>query len=336
MPNIESVFMNLVTLENIKCARERIEKFIRKTPLIHSEFISNLCKGNVYLKLENLQFTNSFKIRGAINRILKLSAEQKALGVISASTGNHAQGVALAAQKLGISAKIVVPTQISAVKLKNIKKYDIKIIQEGNFNEIETRARIISKSENLTYISPYNDIDVITGQGTIALEIFKQIKEIDSIIVPIGGGGLISGIAVAIKSLEPNIKIIGVQTKGASTMYESWKVGKVLHIEEFQTIAKGLSGGLEDGTITLELIKKYVDEISLVQEESIKQAISILWNRDGQIIEGAGATSVAYILENKDRFLNKKVIAILSGGNIGDSLFRTLIQNPYFTLDNIN
>lgn len=119
-------------------------------------------------------------------------------------------------------------------------------------------------------------------------------------------------------------------------MYESWKVGKVLHIEEFQTIAKGLSGGLEDGTITLELIKKYVDEISLVQEESIKQAISILWNRDGQIIEGAGATSVAYILENKDRFLNKKVIAILSGGNIGDSLFRTLIQNPYFTLDNIN
>ena len=293
--------MNNLTLEAIKNAYNKIKEFVRKTPLIHSAYLSELCDNNVYLKLENLQLTNAFKIRGALNRMLKLNSEEKTSGIITASSGNHAQGIALAAKYLGIPAKIIVPMNISEAKLKKIKQYDVIIIQEGDFDEIETKARNLSARENLTYISPYNDIYIIAGQGTIALEIYEELENVNIIIVPIGGGGLISGIAFAAKSLNPNIKIIGVQTKGASTMYESWKAGKIIDIEEYNTIAEGLLGGLESDAITFEIIQKYVDEIVLVDEESVKKAISLLWKIEGQFVEGAGATVVAYIMEEKKK-----------------------------------
>ena len=319
--------MNSLHLEVIKEAYHKIKGFVRKTPLIHSAYLSELCNNNVYLKLENLQLTNAFKIRGALNRMLQLSSEEKTRGIITASSGNHAQGIALAAKHLGITAKIVVPINISEVKLNKIKQYDVIIIQEGDFDEIETKARNLSVRENITYISPYNDINIITGQGTIALEIYKELENVNIIIVPIGGGGLISGIAFAAKSLNPNIKIIGVQTKGASTMYESWKAGKIVDIEEFNTIAEGLLGGLESDAITFEIIQKYVDEIVLVDEESVKKAISLLWKIEGQIVEGAGATVVAYILEEKKKLRNKNVVAVISGGNINNSLFKEILKN---------
>ncbi|MFX0080609.1 MAG: threonine/serine dehydratase [Candidatus Hodarchaeota archaeon] len=318
--------MNDLTLEAIKKAHQKIKGFIRKTPLIHSGYFSKLCHSNVYLKLENLQLTNAFKIRGALNRMLQLSSNEKIHGIITASSGNHAQGIGLAAQHLGIPAKIVVPINISEVKLNKIKKYDVSIIQEGDFNEIETKARNLSIKENITYISPYNDINIITGQGTIALEIYKDLKNVDIIIVPIGGGGLISGIAFTAKSLNPNIEIIGVQTKGASTMYESWKVGKIVDIEEFNTIAEGLLGGLESDAITFEIIKKCVDEIVLVKEDSVEKAIYLLWENEGQIVEGAGATVVAHILEKKQKFLSKNVVAVISGGNIEESVFNEILK----------
>ena len=318
--------MNSLNLEKIEEAYRKIKGFIRKTPIIHSVYLSELCNNNVYLKLENLQITNAFKIRGALNRMLKLSSEEKSRGVIAASSGNHAQGIALTAQHLGVSAKIVVPKNISELKLSKIKQYDVTIIQEGDFDEIETKARNLSVRENMTYISPYNDINIISGQGTIALEIYKELENVNIIIVPIGGGSLISGIAFVAKSLNPNIKIIGVQTKGASTMYESWKAGKIVNIEEFNTLADGLLGGLESDAITFEIILKYVDEIVLVDEESIKKAINLLWKIEGQIVEGAGATVVAYILEAKKKLRNKNVVAVISGGNIESSLLDRLLR----------
>ncbi|MEE9409420.1 MAG: threonine/serine dehydratase [Candidatus Heimdallarchaeota archaeon] len=318
--------MNSLNLEKIEEAYLKIKGFIRKTPLIHSAYLSELCNNNLYLKLENLQLTNAFKIRGALNRMLKLSSEEKSRGVITASSGNHAQGIALAAKHLGVSAKIVVPKNVSELKLSKIQQYDVTIIQEGDFDEIETKARNLSVRENMTYISPYNDINIITGQGTIALEIYKELENVNIIIVPIGGGSLISGIAFVAKSLNPNIKIIGVQTKGASTMYESWKAGKIVNIEEFNTLAEGLLGGLESDAITFEIILKYVDEIVLVDEESIKKAINLLWKIEGQIVEGAGATVVAYILEAKKKLRNKNVVAVISGGNIENLLLDRLLR----------
>ncbi len=318
--------MSSLHLDAIKEAYQKIKGFVRKTPLIHSAYFSELCGNNVYLKLENQQLTNAFKIRGALNRMLKLSSDEKTRGVITASSGNHAQAIALAAKHLGISAKIVVPKNISEAKLKKIKQYDVTIVQEGDFDEIETKARDLSAQEKITYISPYNDIDIIIGQGTIALEIYKDLEHVDVIIVPIGGGGLISGIAFASKLLNPKVKIIGVQTKGASTMFESWKAGKIIQVEEFNTIAEGLLGGIESDAITFEIIQNYVDEIVLVDEESVEKAINLLWNIEGQIVEGAGATVVAFLIEKKQKFLNKNVVAVISGGNINESLFKEILS----------
>jgi threonine dehydratase len=258
--------------------------------------------------------------------MLKLSLEEKTRGIITASSGNHAQGIALASKHLGIPAKIVVPMNISEAKLNKIKQYDVTIIQEGDFDEIEMKARTLSNQESVTYISPYNDINIIAGQGTITLEIYEELENVEVIIVPIGGGGLISGIAFTAKSLNPDIKIIGVQTTGASTMYESWKAGKIIEIEEFNTIAEGLLGGLESDAITFEIIQNYVDEIVLVDEESVEKAIRLLWEKEGQIVEGAGATVVAYLLEKTQQFKNKNVVAVISGGNINDSLFKEILS----------
>lgn len=319
--------MTSLNIEKVKEAQKRIHQYIRKTPLIHSEVFSELCGGNLYLKLENLQFTNSFKIRGALSRMSLLSVEEKTHGVITASSGNHALGVALAAKYLNIPANILIPMNVSKIKLDKIKQYDVTIKQEGTYDEIETRVRDISLREKMPYISPYNDIEVIAGQGTVGLEIFEELDHINSILVPVGGGGLISGIAIAAKALDPNIEIIGVQTKGASTMYESWKAGKVVYFKEFETIAEGLSGGLEPGALTLDLITKYVDKIVLVQEETVEKAIRILWKKEGQIVEGASATVIAYLLEEEENFARKNVVAVISGGNIENSLFNELLKD---------
>ena len=310
----------------VKNAKKRIDKFVRNTPLIYSPFFSKLSEGKIYIKLENLQITNSFKVRGAYNRIIQLTAEERSRGIITASSGNHAQGAALAANQLGISVKIVVPANISNTKLKKIKQYNATIIQGGKFEVIENKAKNISIKEDLIYISPYNDIGIITGQGTIGLEVYQEHSHIHSIIVPIGGGGLISGISLVAKSIDPKVKIIGIQSEGASTMYQSWKAKKIIKVNEFPTIAEGLSGGLDANALTFKMIKKYVDEIILVQEESIKKAITLLWREEGQIVEGAGAVGIAYILESNQKFANKDVVVIISGGNIDNSLFKELIK----------
>ena len=191
---------------------------------------------------------------------------------------------------------------------------------------MKTEQKKISIQEDLIYISPYNDIGIIAGQGTIGLEVYQELSHIHSIIVPIGGGGLISGIGLVAKSIDPKANIIGIQSEGASTMYQSWKAKKVIKVNEFPTIAEGLSGGLDANALTFKMINKYVDEINLVQEESIKKAITLLWREEGQIVEGAGAVGIAHILESNQKFANKDVVVIISGGNIDNSLFKELIK----------
>ncbi|MFQ6126061.1 MAG: threonine/serine dehydratase, partial [Candidatus Heimdallarchaeota archaeon] len=262
----------------------------------------------------------------ALNRMAQLSPDERRQGVITASSGNHGQAVAFAAEELQLAAKIIVPTNVSKVKLDKIKKYDVELIQYGDYDDVEQKAIEIASKQGLTYISPYNDELIIAGQGTLGLEILEGLDTVDTIIASIGGGGLIAGVALAVKSINPNIQVFGVQSKVAPTMYESYKAGKIVIVEEENSIADGLRGGLEKGAITFELIQNHVNELFLVKEETIKRAIYLLWEKEHQIVEGAGAISIAPILEQKERFRGKTVVSVISGGNIEDTLFQEILR----------
>ena len=317
--------MDGIYLQRIQNAYERIHQYVKKTPLIQSKALSDRCGGEVYLKLENHQHTNTFKFRGAINKMAELSREESSRGVVTASSGNHAQGAALAAQTLGIHATIFVPREVSPLKLEKLQKYDVEIVIGGDFNQVEANARKHGVEHGLTYVSPYNDYSIMAGQGTIALELDDELEDYDSVIVPVGGGGLISGIAVGVKSLHPNRKIFGVLTPGASTIHASLQAGKLVEVEEFETLAEAFLGGIEPEALTFDVIKKFVDDVLIVQEESVAEAIRILWNEDKQVVEGAGATSSALILERKDLFEGKRIVVVVSGGNISEALFTKII-----------
>ncbi|MFW9804194.1 MAG: threonine/serine dehydratase [Candidatus Thorarchaeota archaeon] len=317
--------MEEISLESIRRAQKTIKKYVKATPIVRSYSLSQRCKGEVYLKLENQQHTNSFKVRGALNRMSQLKARERKKGVVTASSGNHAQGVAYAAQQLGIPATIVVPNEVSKAKLKKVKEFDVDVVLGGGFDEVEAKAREMAKTEKLTYVSPYNDYAVMAGQGTIGLEIIEEIDSFDSIVVPVGGGGLIAGIAVAVKSTRPDTQVIGVQTPGSATMYESWLAGEVVEIEESDTLAEAFLGGVEKGSLTLDVIMNYVDDIVLVDEETVGDAIRLLWIEEKQVIEGAGATAISPLLETPDRFNGLTVVCVVSGGNIEQPLFDRIV-----------
>lgn len=319
----------MIDLEDVIQARETVKESVKKTPLVHSEFLSKICNGKVYLKLENLQISNSFKVRGAVNKTLHLSREERKRGIITASSGNHAIAVGIAAQKLNLPAKIVVPKSTPKKKIDKIKKYDVELILYGDlYDQAEQKALELAEKEGLTYVSSYNDEFIIAGQGTIGLEILEDLPDVDAIIVPIGGGGLISGIGIAAKDSKPSVKIFGVQSEASPVMYESLKAGRIVNLDEVkisESVAEGLFGGVIKGAITFKIIQKYVSEILLVKEESIRKSIYILWEKEKQIVEGAGATSVAAILDHKNRFMDKEIAAVISGGNIDDELLQTII-----------
>jgi threonine dehydratase len=317
--------MRTTTLDAIQKAHSVISGFVKRTPLVRSKYLSDLCKAEIYLKMENQQHTSSFKIRGALHKMSRLDNEEKERGVVTASSGNHAQAVALASQELGIHATIVVPEQVSKAKLSKIKQYDVEVVLEGGFDEVEAKAREIASTQGKTYVSPYNDITVVAGQGTIGVEVVEELDHFDSIIVPVGGGGLIAGIAVAVKGLRPDVHVIGVQTPGSRTMYESWLKGEVVRVEETETLAEAFLGGVEENSVTLDMILEYVDEIVLVQEDTVEEAIRLLWKQEKQVTEGAAGTSISPLLETPERFEGKTVVAIVSGGNIEKSLFEQII-----------
>ena len=295
-------------------ARERLGTVIEKTKLIHSNIFSDESGNDVYIKPENLQRTGAFKIRGAYNKIAKLTEEEKKRGVIAASAGNHAQGVALAAQKLGIKAVIVMPKHTPLIKVEATRRYGAEVILTGEvYDEAYEYAKKLQEKEGYTFVHPFNDEDVIEGQGTIALEVLEELPDADIILVPIGGGGLISGIASAAKLKNPLIKIIGVEPEGAASALEARKSHHVVELDEANTIADG-TAVKKIGEITFDYIEKYVDDIVTVSDYELMAAFLILVEKHKIVAENSGILSVAGL--KKLNVKGKKIISIISGGNI--------------------
>ena len=300
-----------VTLEMIQEAREALQGVTELTPIVSSTRLGK----NLYIKSENLQKTGSFKIRGAFNKIRKLSPEEAAKGVIACSAGNHAQGVALSATRLGIKSVICMPEGAPLLKVEATRGYGAEVVLvPGVYDDAAAEAARLSETEGYTFAHPFNDPYVIAGQGTIGLEILDQVPDVEQVVVPIGGGGLVSGVAVAIKSMRPNVKVIGVQSSAVPSMFISHRSGAVTTVKDAPTIADGIHV-LTPGDLTFSIVEEYVDEIVTVSEDEIAAAIVGLLEGPKTVAEGAGATSVAaYLFDKVDT--NLKTVAVVSGGNV--------------------
>ena len=314
----------MLTLDSVYRASYALKQVIRKTDVIYAP---KLCKdAHIYLKTENLQVTGSFKIRGSYYKMSRLSEEEKARGVIACSAGNHAQGVALAAQKNGIKAVICLPDGAPISKVEATKSYGAEVcLVEGVYDDAYQKALRLRDEMGYSFIHPFNDEDVIAGQGTIALEIAEQIPELDAIIVPVGGGGLISGVAYTMKTINPNVKVYGVQAAGAPSMYNSIHDHKIEELPKVSTIADGIAVK-KPGDLTYELCEKYVDEIVTVTDDEIAAAILALMEQHKLVTEGAGAVSVAAAMFGKLDIAGKKVVCLLSGGNIDVTILDRVIK----------
>ena len=313
--------------KNVKNASIFIKDHIRKTNLDYSKYFSTLSSNEVYFKLENTQITGSFKIRGAFNKLLSLSQTEKERGIITASTGNHGLAVAYASNKLNIPCKIYVPNIASKIKVNKIKKLGSRVIYYGeDCLEAEKKARKDSIQEKLTFISPYNDEHVMSGQGTLAVELIEQIKKLDVVIVSVGGGGLISGVSKYIKSIWSEILVVGCSPENSPAMIKSIHAGKILDIDSKPTLSDGTAGGLESGSITFPICCEYIDQTILVTEDEIKKAMELYYNNENQIIEGAAGVAIATFLKIKNHFSEKKVGIIICGGNMDQKSFLSLIN----------
>lgn len=316
----------MVTLEAIRAARERIRASIYESPCAHSESLSQLSGNRLWLKLENLQMTGSFKERGALNRILLLTKEEAAQGVIAASAGNHAQAVSYHATKHGIRAQICMPLTTPLNKVTQTKNYGAEVILAGeSYDEAYQEAGRRQQEHGFTFLHAFNDEAVIAGQGTIGLEILEQAPAIDAIVAPIGGGGLLGGIACAVKELKPSVRIIGVQTERVPSMVEALKMHMPVTVAAASTIAEGIAVR-RAGELTLPLIEKYVDEIVMVSEEEIANAILLLLEREKTLAEGAGAAATAALLQRKTGLVGKRVVSVVCGGNIDVTVLSRIIE----------
>jgi len=314
----------MLTLDNVYRASYVLKNVIRKTDVIYAP---KLVPGaDIYLKTENLQITGSFKVRGSYYKMSTLTEEEKARGVIACSAGNHAQGVALSAQKNGIKAVICLPDGAPISKVEATKSYGAEVcLVEGVYDDAYKKALSLRDEKGYTFIHPFDDEDVIAGQGTIALEVAEQIPNLDAIIVPIGGGGLISGIAYTVKTLNPNIKVYGVQAAGAPSMLNSVRDSKIEELSSVSTIADGIAVK-KPGSLTYEICKNYVDEIVTVTDDEISAAILTLMEQHKLVTEGAGAVAVAAAMFGKVDVKNKKTVCLLSGGNIDVTILSRVIK----------
>lgn len=307
-------------------AETQIRPYIRTTPLDYSLPLSAMTNSRVYLKCEHLQYTGAFKLRGAFNKLLSLDASQKQQGIVTASSGNHGAAVALGLKTLEIPGIIFVPENVSPTKAANIRNYSNSLQFYGtDCMHTEMHAIAYAQQNNMVYISPYNDHQIIAGQGTIALELSQQLKTIDALFVPVGGGGLIAGIAGFIKAVSPKTQIFGCLPEHSPVMAESIKAGKILEMETRPTLSEATAGGIEPNAITFDLCKQYVDDYFLVSEQEIKQAILTLIQTHHQLIEGASAVALAALLKNTSQFEGKNVVVILSGANISLDILKTAI-----------
>jgi len=315
-----------LTIKKIECAKKIVSGIVRLTPLDYSGTFSRLTRMNLYLKLENMQKTGSFKIRGAYNKIFRLSDQQKSRGVIAASAGNHAQGVAYAASVLGLKATIVMPEGSPISKISASRGYGAEVILAGrDYDESFDIAGEMQKKSGATFIHGFDDVDIIAGQGTLGLEILDQMPRLDAMIVPVGGGGLVSGILMAVKSLRPQVKIYGVQSAGAPAVYLYRKCAENLDTPVTGTIAEGICVR-RPGTLNLEIIRKYVDDVALVSDEEIAQAILMLLERSKIIAEGAGAAALASLISGKLDLTGQNVVVVVSGGNIDVNVLAAIIE----------
>lgn len=306
----------MAQLKDIQSAQERISKFVKHTPLYPSAYFSKISNHDVYLKLENLQNTNAFKARGASNYILQINPSIGKRGVITASSGNHGKAVAYVASRMGYPAKVVVPTDAPLSKVKSIKDYGAEVIYWKKFTkERDEKAQQLAKDNQLTFIDSVDHPWIIEGQGTVGLEIIEDLPDVEAVLVPIGGGGLISGICVAIKEKNPQVKIYGVEPIGSNSMYLSLQAGKITELKNINTIADGLRS-TQPGSLAFSIVKKYVEEILLVTEEEIGIALNTLLMEDKFLTEPSGAVTLAALLAGKVPFENNKVVAVISGGNV--------------------
>ncbi|WP_036606251.1 threonine ammonia-lyase [Oribacterium sp. P6A1] len=316
--------MNELTLDRVYQAAHVLKPVINKTELVHATRIDAGC--DLYLKAENLQNTGSFKIRGAYYKISTLTDEEKAKGVVACSAGNHAQGVALAAQRAGIRSTIFLPAIAPISKVEATKSYGAEIrLIDGVYDDAYAASVEYQKESGAVFIHPFNDVDVIAGQGTIGMEICDQLADADAVVVPVGGGGLISGVSFVVKKLNPNCKVYGVQAAGAASMVEAIKDKKVEALSEVHTFADGISVKCP-GDVTFDMVNKYVDEVVTVTDDETAAAILTLMEKQKVVSEGAGAVSVAAVLFNKIPVKGKKVVCVVSGGNIDVNILSRVIN----------
>jgi len=307
-------------------AEKNIRGFVRETPLDYSIVLSHLTGCHVYLKCEHLQYTGSFKIRGALNKLLGLTSEQRSQGVVTASSGNHGAAVAFGLSKLHVPGIVFVPEQASSTKVENIRNYGLPIEFYGKeCGQTELYAIEYAKRHKMVYISPYNDPQVIIGQATIANELTYQLNQIDAVFVPIGGGGLIAGIGSFLKKVMPATQIIGCLPKNSPVMAESIKAGHIIEMETAPTLSDATAGGIEKDAMTFEMCQKYVDEYILAEEDEIEHAIIQLIQSHHFLIEGAAGVAVAAFLKSASRFVDKNIVIVLSGGNISLETLKVIL-----------
>lgn len=317
----------MVTLPDVQAALGRIRDRIYLSPCARTETLSRLSGTSAFLKLENLQMTGSYKERGALNTLLLAGEAERARGLIAASAGNHAQGVAYHAGRLGVKATIVMPESTPIMKVANTRAHGARIVLHGaNYDEAYAEARRLEQVEGLTFVHPFDDPRIIAGQGTVGLEILDQVPEVDAILVPIGGGGLVSGVAVAAKALRPEVRIVGVETEVLPSMLAALEAGRPVTLEPASTIADGIAVK-RAGDLTFEHVRRLVDEIVTVSEEEIASAILYLLEKEKTVAEGAGAVTVAALMNRRAAGLEgRRVVAIVSGGNIDVNLVARIIE----------
>lgn len=315
----------MLTLEQFKEARNVLQGVLRPTPLIHSPYLSKSCGNNVYLKPENMQVTGAYKIRGAYYKISTLTDEEKTRGLVTASAGNHAQGVAYAAQAAGVAATIVMPTTTPLVKVNNTKDYGANVVLHGEvFDDAAELAAQLAEEQGLTYVHPFNDLTLATGQGTIAYEIFQDLPDVDVILIPIGGGGLAAGVSTLAKLLNPNVEVIGVEPIGAASMKASLEAGHVVTLPTASTIADGVAVKTP-GDLVFPYVQQNVDRVLALEDGELVEAFLDIMERHKMIVENAGLLTVA-ALKHLD-CKGKNVVSVLSGGNMDVITMSSLVQH---------
>lgn len=320
-----------ITLRDIYLARQRIAPVVNRTHLIESPWLAEMAGTRMSLKLENHQVTGSFKIRGATNKTLGLTREARDRGIVTVSSGNHGRAVSYIARSLGVRAVVCLPETVPENKREAIKSLGAETVVKGqNADEAMVYADQLRDERGLTMVHPFDDPLVIAGQGTIGLELLEDLPQLDTVVVPLSGGGLLAGIALALKSADPSVRTIGVSMERGAAMVDSLKAGKIVDIMEEPTLADALAGGLNpDNTYTFKMIQQYVDDTVLVSEEEIAAAMAFAFKQHHLVVEGGGAVGIAALLHNKIERLGKQVVVVVSGGNVDTSLLMQIAQNQY-------